>query len=751
MDGILNYIEIYPLMIQTRILRGAAGVLAFALLWGVMPVVRVSAATIVSVKDAGAKGDGVTDDSAAFQQAINGLPAAGGTVFIPAGTYRIAKPIRIDRDNVALLGVGNETNLQLGKSDYNTLFMIPSLENNNPLIVHNISFSRLRLDGNKVCQRPLSEGAIFGVWVGQAENVLFSEIYANDWAYEPFTFANGHRSNKNITMDKVHIKSATRNGFHFGQGQNLRANLVHVEDSPSQNCQPAAGHGLDIEQEGSDPSGVAGAVIENSLFERENTETSGAGVALQPAYGPITDVVIRKTLIRNHQGGVGAIGLWENGVSRVRNVTVEGNWIIDDETVNMSRNMFTSEKVDTFTAKNNVFTDYRDHDNYSVWIENSKNVLFENNRIYRPYCTFSVTGGSQNVTITGTQYVQNNCFITGDAASGVVQSGNTTVSASSVDKTAPTVSMGVQAGQVFSASAQVTVTASDAGVGVDRIMYFVDGIPQGVIDAASGSFVFDATRYQNGAHTLSVRAWDKSGNITSAKTVSVQVAVAGATPTPTPVPTTTPTPTPTPISTVPTPTPTPVASPTPAPVGGSRLVNMDGTYYLIRQNARYGVTSPALLWTHGFDFADAVTPTAAERLLAAAGTLAPGDGSLVKTASDPTVWILSEGRRRGFASESVFTALGFRFASVLTVTAPELAKLSVGSVVQSTASAHPDGLDIIDGKTIYWLSGGKRHPYPSMAVYNTWHKDNDMSQVVPANAADRALPVGEPVVARVVR
>lgn len=52
----------------------------------------------VSVKDFGAVGDGVTDDTAAIQAAIDYLAGAGpssvgGTVFIPAGEYRITSSI----------------------------------------------------------------------------------------------------------------------------------------------------------------------------------------------------------------------------------------------------------------------------------------------------------------------------------------------------------------------------------------------------------------------------------------------------------------------------------------------------------------------------------------------------------------------------------------------------------------------------------------------------------------------------------
>lgn len=44
----------------------------------------------VSVKDFGAVGDGTTDDTAAFQNAIQALPASGGILVIPPGTYYLS-------------------------------------------------------------------------------------------------------------------------------------------------------------------------------------------------------------------------------------------------------------------------------------------------------------------------------------------------------------------------------------------------------------------------------------------------------------------------------------------------------------------------------------------------------------------------------------------------------------------------------------------------------------------------------------
>ncbi len=58
----------------------------------------------VSVSDYGAKGDGVTDDTAAFAKAMAALPEAGGTVHVPVGNYLIKTHLSIP-DRVTLEGI----------------------------------------------------------------------------------------------------------------------------------------------------------------------------------------------------------------------------------------------------------------------------------------------------------------------------------------------------------------------------------------------------------------------------------------------------------------------------------------------------------------------------------------------------------------------------------------------------------------------------------------------------------------------
>ncbi len=68
-----------------------------------LPAPRARGGAALDVRDFGAKGDGVRDDTAAINAAIQALPAEGGTVFVPAGRYLVdaTKSIRL-RSNMHL-------------------------------------------------------------------------------------------------------------------------------------------------------------------------------------------------------------------------------------------------------------------------------------------------------------------------------------------------------------------------------------------------------------------------------------------------------------------------------------------------------------------------------------------------------------------------------------------------------------------------------------------------------------------------
>jgi hypothetical protein len=121
---------------------------------------------------------------------------------------------------------------------------------------------------------------------------------------------------------------------------------------------------------------------------------------------------------------------------------------------------------------------------------------------------------------------------------------------------------------------------------------------------------------------------------------------------------------------------------------------------------------------------------------------------LVKAPGNPTVYQISGSAKHGFVSAKVFTALGYKFTSVLTIPAPQLDPLAAGSLISDPSARHMRGSDVNDHGTLYFSGDSARNPYPSVAVYNTWNLHNDFSRVVPANAADLSLPVGPVVTPR---
>ena len=72
----------------------------------------------INVKGYGATGDGVTDDHAAITNAIAAVPAAGGVVYFPPGTYKVGSYVFIRRSNVKLIGELGATLMPMSGVEY---------------------------------------------------------------------------------------------------------------------------------------------------------------------------------------------------------------------------------------------------------------------------------------------------------------------------------------------------------------------------------------------------------------------------------------------------------------------------------------------------------------------------------------------------------------------------------------------------------------------------------------------------------
>ena len=80
-----------------------------------MTVVAPSVGPSFSVVDYGAAGDGVADDTAEVQAAITAAAGVGGTVVVPAGTYRISSALTVP-GGVRVTGSGQLRQVTAGRS-----------------------------------------------------------------------------------------------------------------------------------------------------------------------------------------------------------------------------------------------------------------------------------------------------------------------------------------------------------------------------------------------------------------------------------------------------------------------------------------------------------------------------------------------------------------------------------------------------------------------------------------------------------
>ncbi|MEG3185255.1 glycosyl hydrolase family 28-related protein, partial [Lysobacter erysipheiresistens] len=75
------------LLLAVPVMMGGTAFSAVAAVYS--PPNRARGSASINVRNHGARGNGRTDDTAAFQRAINALPSTGGTVVVPDGTYMI--------------------------------------------------------------------------------------------------------------------------------------------------------------------------------------------------------------------------------------------------------------------------------------------------------------------------------------------------------------------------------------------------------------------------------------------------------------------------------------------------------------------------------------------------------------------------------------------------------------------------------------------------------------------------------------
>jgi hypothetical protein len=132
-----------------------------------------------NVKAFGAKGDGSTDDTAAIQSAINAASTAGGgSVYIPAGTYKVTSSI-VPLSNVRIQGAGIGSTTVAGYGRQFSIFLNQATLGNP---VTDVEICDLTIDGTNVTDSSISP-IIKGIYMQYCKRLRIHNIYVyNTWA-----------------------------------------------------------------------------------------------------------------------------------------------------------------------------------------------------------------------------------------------------------------------------------------------------------------------------------------------------------------------------------------------------------------------------------------------------------------------------------------------------------------------------------------------------------------------------------------
>ena len=255
-----------------KVKKGICLFLSICLLQAIVPSVAVAdEPQVINVKDYGAVGDGVTNDTSAMLSALRAANA-GDTLYFPKGEYVLRNRIEL-KDRMRLTGDGvDKTVLRWESLPIWSSFIYGGGWNDRPENPRGMEICNLTVDGDNILSAN-SKGLLF-------HNT--DHIYIHD-----------------IVVQNIQLEESGTNALHFG---------LNVDDSRIENCEfynigVHAKRGEEIPDtvyDGSEPWGTAITVSwesdRNTLQNNYIENTSRAGIT---SNDHATELIIRGNIIRN--------------------------------------------------------------------------------------------------------------------------------------------------------------------------------------------------------------------------------------------------------------------------------------------------------------------------------------------------------------------------------------------------------------------------------------------------------------------
>lgn len=263
------------------------------------PAARARGSHETSVTNWGAYGDGVHDDTSAFQAAINSLPADGGTVHVPAGNYVIDPTRNVRLRSKMHLHLAADATLLAKRNSAERAYVLMAYK------VSDVEISGGRIIGDRETHLGTTGEWGHGIMVRGSKRVTVRDIHLSKCWGDGISVAGAMVLNApSIPSDDVVVANIVstgnrRQGLTIGCVRNIR--VYDSEFSNNRGTLPACG--IDIEPDV--PSSCSTVHIENCIINGNQ----GNGIQI---YKRVSGVVVKKCTI-NSNGGYGVLTISPGG------------------------------------------------------------------------------------------------------------------------------------------------------------------------------------------------------------------------------------------------------------------------------------------------------------------------------------------------------------------------------------------------------------------------------------------------------
>ena len=370
---------------------------------------------VTNVKTFGAKGDGVTDDTNAIQEAIDFThDLGGGTVLIPVGTYLIKSYIEEEitdwyhehlggiklKDNITIEMIGS-AELKSMVSNY-PHYSIFSLIN-----VNNVTITGGKITGERE-EHIGNEGEYgYGVNIRGGSNIAIKNVsISNFWGDGININYLGKiekTSPKNIIIDNVFCDNNRRQGMSIESGDNI--SVLNSIFSGTKGTNPQAG--IDIEPSNADAK-IKNVKLFNCVFRGNNR--SGLQVYKIPqSENNVNNIVVDSCLFEDN-GGIAQFYSTYDNTTLINSDFSGGDSDIYLRGKNHKiKNNVLNKKIELVSVENCIITDniIKNDQNEDVFRISNSNDIVINNNVFKNDLEFSPTWYISNVKEL---YIENNVF-----------------------------------------------------------------------------------------------------------------------------------------------------------------------------------------------------------------------------------------------------------------------------------------------------------------------------------------------------